>query len=287
MFDEDPVSRYLSRMSPIYSCESISDILTSIFDFRKNKNPHYSIRAFARDLEMSPSRLSELMNNIGGGISGSLATKMSNNLKLKPQEKKFFLDTILATSARNRQVRKLASKRIEKAKKSKLLLELQEEQFKIISDWYHAAILELTQIDSFHKSPDWIAQTLGISEVQAKEAVTRLKKVGLIQVRSDGAWEIHPDAYQTFSKSSLAVRKFHQQIMSMAAQSIAHDPALERECQAMIVAIPKKSLPKFSEKMRDFLRDCWEDIGDDEKDSLYSFSVQLTPARQILQEKQK
>lgn len=260
--------------------------MTSIFDVRKNKNANYSLRAFARDLEISPSRLSELMNN-NGGLSGTMAMKLATNLKLRPQEKKFFLDTILAGSARNRQVRKLASQRIEKARKSKLLLELQEEQFKIISDWYHGAILELTQIRSFQQNPEWIAQTLGITSTQAKEAIGRLKKVGLIQTRSDGTWEIHPDAYQTFSKSSLAVRKFHQQIMEMSAKSIANDPALERECQAMILAIPKKELPKFSEKMRDFLRNCWEDINEEEKDALYTFSIQLTPARQTPQENTK
>ncbi|MES3037383.1 MAG: TIGR02147 family protein [Bdellovibrionota bacterium] len=265
-------------MKSIYVCNNVSEILASAFDGRKNRNANYSLRAFARDLDVSPSRLSEVMGG-SEGISENTALKIAEKLKLKPQEKIFFMDTILATAARNEEVRKLAKIRIEKARKNRLLLELQEDQFKAIADWYHAAILELTQVCGFQNDVDWISAELGITPLQTKDAIARLKKLGLIQTRADGSWEIHSDAYQTFSKSSLAVKRFHQQILEKSLNSIKHDPVADRECQAMILAVPRKDLPKFAHKMRDFLRESWEEIGDSPKDELYALSVQLIPIR--------
>lgn len=137
--------------------------------------------------------------------------------------------------------------------------------------------MELTQIEGFEQSPEWIAKKLGIPLEQAHESIARLKKINLIQIDKDKKWQINPQAYQTFSKSSVAVKKFHHQILEMAQESILNDPTELRECQAMILAIPQKDLSKFSDLMRDFLRECWENLGDTPKDSLYSLSVQLTP----------
>lgn len=263
-------------MSPIYECNSLSEILSTIFDRRRNKNTSYSLRAFARDIQLSPSRLSEVLNG-AKGLNADTAHLIATHLKLKPQEKKFFLDTILAYASRNKQVRELAKERIEKLRRSKLLLELQVDQFKIIADWYHPAILELTQLSTFENNYHWIANKLGLTYAQTKTAVERLKKVGLIQILADGQWQVNPDAYQTFSKSSSAVKQFHTEVLEKSLHSVKNDLPNDREMQAMILAIPKSELSNFSAKMRDFLRECWEDINGIPKDELYSFSIQLTP----------
>ncbi len=272
------MSVYTDAMSSIYSCNSLSEILSSIFDRRRNKNTSYSLRAFARDIELSPSRLSEILNG-AKGLNADTAHSVASHLKLKPQEKKFFFDTILAHASRNKQVRELAKERIEKLRRTKLILELQVDQFKIIADWYHPAILELTQLTTFENDYHWIANRLGLTYAQTKAAVDRLKKLGLLQILHDGQWHVNPDAYQTFSKSSSAVKQFHQQILEKSLYSIEHDQQTDREMQAMIVAIPKSELSNFSMKMRDFLRDCWEDTNGLPKDELYSFSIQLTPLK--------
>jgi uncharacterized protein (TIGR02147 family) len=241
---------------------------------------NYSQRAFARDLDVSVSRVSELLNG-NCGISLLTAQKMTTKLKLKPKESNFFLDIILSNTARNKQVRELARLRIEKIRSSKLLLELRVDQFKIISDWYHSAILEMTQLFDFNSNHHWIANKLGITAQQAKAAVDRLQNVGLIQIQKNGNWIVCPDAYETFSKSSIEVKKFHTQILKKSLHSIEMDPTSDREMQVMILALPKSELTNFSAKMRDFLQECWESVSELPKDELYSFSIQLTPIKPI------
>ena len=62
---------------------------------------------------------------------------------------------------------------------------LEFEYFKVISDWYHYAIIELTLIDGFSSSPMWISERLGITTNQAKSAIERLISLGLLQKKDN------------------------------------------------------------------------------------------------------
>ena len=58
--------------------------------------------------------------------------------------------------------------------------------FKIISDWYHYAILELTELKEFESDINWISQRLGISKIEAHMGIKRLKNIGLMVEDEDG-----------------------------------------------------------------------------------------------------
>src|SRR4051812_3874208 len=103
-------------MASLFDFNSVSDFLAHELDSRQQRNSNYSLRAFARDLGVSASRLSEILNSTGG-LSEKTALAVALKLKLKPSEKKYWLDLVLASSARNPKVKKLARERIDAAKK--------------------------------------------------------------------------------------------------------------------------------------------------------------------------
>ncbi len=263
-------------MKSIYKFESISEVLAIEYDRRKTRNVSYSLRAFARDLEMSVSRLSEVMSG-SHGLSEKSANQIARQLKMSPIQKQYWLDMILAKSARNPNVKNLAKNRLSAAKKNQLLQEIKDEQFQVISEWYHLAIMEMTQLYDFSSDPRWIANYLGLDLEIVMNAIARLKKLNLLKTDGKGNLMAHPEAYQTFSKTSGAIRKFHQFIQERNSESIAKDEADLRHCQAMIVAIPKGELPRFAAKMRNFLQDFWNDLDESPKDELYAMSVQMVP----------
>ena len=63
------------------------------------------------------------------------------------------------------------------------------EIFKIIGDWYHCAILELTYLSDFKAEPNWIAKKLGIGYLEAKLALERLISLGLL-VKENGNYTV-------------------------------------------------------------------------------------------------
>jgi uncharacterized protein (TIGR02147 family) len=258
---------------------SPAEFLSAELSNRKQRNDAYSARAFARDLGLSPSRLSEVLSG-SHGVSESTADRIALNLKLKPTVRKFWKDLILATSSRNQKVRELAQKRVSEFRKVEGVRRLEEEQFRVISDWYHGAILELTQVQGFRSDVNWIAERLGIAIVQVEGALYRLKQLGLLRMESDGCLVACLEAFNAFSDvPSSAIRKFHRQILTMHMESLIEDSMSEREAVSMILAIPKARMPEFQQEMKAFVTQFWQRIENDDKDALYSLSVPLCPVR--------
>ena len=244
---------------------------------RKSRNQSYSLRAFARDLQMSPSSLSAILRG-NQSLRENTAESIAQKLNFKFKEKAFLKDLILAESARNEKVREFARQRLKTARKTQRYKPLKEDQFRVIADWYHGAIVELVTVRGFDPSPQWIASRLGIDIEEAKASLFLLEKLGLIK-KAGGTYVTNPYAYDAIiERPSAAVRKFQRQVIAMSIASLFEDPGEEREVLSMIVAIPRAQLPEFRQEMRKFVSDFWQRIENVPKDDLYSFS-QLCPVK--------
>src|SRR5688572_10105767 len=88
------------------------EVLKEYLSRRCENNPRYSLRALARDLQMSPSRLSEALNG-KAGISAASARKISERLGLGNQESQYFYLLVQKEHARCKHVRVKAAEDIE------------------------------------------------------------------------------------------------------------------------------------------------------------------------------
>ena len=68
---------------------------------RRYANPYYSLRAFARDLKIAPSRLSEIFNH-KQGLSRKAALKIADILGYIGETREYFLDSVTAQHARSK-----------------------------------------------------------------------------------------------------------------------------------------------------------------------------------------
>lgn len=266
-------------MTSLYEHSSLSEFLGAEFFKRKHRNSSYSLRAFARDLGLGASNLSEVLRG-RKNVGEKTAETIADRLKLKTKEKSFLKDLILAESARNEKVRTHAADRIAAARKAGRYKPLQEDKFKVISDWYHAAILELIHVKGFDPSPQWISQRIGVDAKDVALALGRLEKLGMIAKAGDTYVAVESDGYDAIiERPSAAIRKFQRQVISMSLDSLAEDPGEEREILSMILSVPRSHLPEFREDMRKFVSGFWQKIENVPKDDLYTFSMQLCPVK--------
>jgi len=77
-------------------------------EMRQAQNSGYSLRAFSRDLDLSPSLLSEVMAG-KKGLSESRAKKILGRLGLTPYDQQVFHLSTLAHHARNAKMRERAA----------------------------------------------------------------------------------------------------------------------------------------------------------------------------------
>ena len=133
----------------MFNYKSYHDILFQELDRRKSLNNSYSLRAFARDLDISASGLSQILSR-KQGVSIKVADKIVGKLTCSENEKKWFCESVGALHARSSKVKIKCKSKIDEYENSKTEFSvIQLEYFKVISDWHHFAILELTHIKGF------------------------------------------------------------------------------------------------------------------------------------------
>jgi uncharacterized protein (TIGR02147 family) len=254
-------------------------VLKEELNMRCEQNPRYSLRAFARDLELSPSRLSEILNR-KQGLSRKAAKKVAERLGYREDEALHFCDLVSIRHARSVREKEDAHLRLTKrqtyANKDERF-QLQLDAFKIISDWYHLGILELMKMKSFRSDVKWIARRLGIPVIQVELAIDRLARVGLLS-REDGELKAtQADGWIPGGVPSESIRKFHRQVLQKATEAITTQPVSERVLGTHFLTLDKADLPAAAKEIERFQHEFCRKFRTDpnEKDTVYCISMQL------------
>jgi plasmid maintenance system antidote protein VapI len=232
---------------------------------RCKRNPRYSLRAFAQQLEIDASALSKILNG-KRPIGRKTILQLGSRLGMKPDELKRYTGTPDEQDAED------------------TFEQLALDQFAIISDWYHFAILELMATDRFNPDPKSIARTLGLKLVEVNAAISRLKRVGLLEISNDGIWKDKSSGFSTNLGSDIlsgAHRLMQEQFLTKALEALRSTPIELRDHSTMTVAIDTKKLPEARERMKKFRRSLAKFLADgDSKTAVYNLNLALFPLTQ-------
>lgn len=246
------------------------EILASEFKKRKDNNPNFSLRSFARWLGISPAQLSQMITG-KRNISLKTLAKINNRLDLSPLEKKSVLNSLLESKKHNTRI-----------EDTKTLL-MKEDQFRIIADWYHFAILALTKINNAKADPRWISRRLGISVSEANQAVIRLVRLGLLQTKE--AFKQVSDPISVGSNvPSEAIRKYHKQNLSLAIEKIETIPNNLREFQSISIPVNLDSLKKYKVLIDQFLEEISQTSNKESGSEIYNLNVQFFPITKSMED---
>ncbi len=252
--------------------------LRTEFADRLERNPRYSLRAFARTLGLSPGALSQIMA-AKRFPSIALTEKIATLLGLEPEERVSFLASITEMH------RARALKRIPRALKNlkpsppAWNSELPSEAFRVLSDWHHFAILELTFLPGFQAKGQWIASQLGISKAEAVLALQRIMGLGILTCDGRGKWR-KKDALLASADPGLtssAHRKRQRQILEKAIVALEETPFDERDQSAVTMAIDPSRIPEAKRRIREFRRELCAFLEGGKRERVYELSISLFP----------
>jgi len=221
---------------------------------RLEKNPRYSLRAFSKALGFEASSISQII--AGKRVpSFKTAIRITDSLALSPEEKNQFLWS-LADIQRKRNLKLLKPFLNEKIEESLKPKELSIDLFRVISDWYHYAILALSLTKGFKSDPKWICSKLNISELETKMAIDRLLELGLLERKKGKLISVEKNISTADKQLTTAAHRKHQkQILEKALHSLDNDPIESRCMLSTTLPIDPKKIPLVKKKIEEFTKE--------------------------------
>lgn len=241
-------------------------ILKSEFATRSQRNPSYSIRAFAKHLGISHTGLSLIMAG-KRPLSQKASIQIAERLNLDPMRTKI--------------LQGLRVKSLSVRKKNTAYDQIDLETFAFISDWLHYAILSLIDIDPRNLDSKYCAKRLGVSETYARITIERLKKLGMIQ-ETDGVFSATGKPIRIDNNiTTAAAKKYQQQLLEKALDSLNMGSFDVHDFSSMTMAIDPELIPYARGKIRSFRRQLCADLeSKGTQKEVYNLTIQIYPISQ-------
>ncbi|MBI3016446.1 MAG: TIGR02147 family protein [Deltaproteobacteria bacterium] len=241
---------------------------------RTQKNPHYSLRAFSKTLKMSVAQLSRILSGTRP-LTLKASEAITEALALSPEEKNHLIQLIITKG--QRQHSSSTQKRSHASTNKDTFLDLSIDAFTTISKWYHYAITELTFLKAFQSDPIWIAKILGINANEARAAIGRLKRLGILEEKKGRLTKASKPLTTTQDIPSAAIRSFHKEVLEKAILSLEQHEVHERDMSSMVMAADPKNIKTAKEKIKKFRRSLCKFLESGKPSRIYTLGIQLFP----------
>lgn len=241
---------------------TIKNLLLQEFTQRQTRNSAYSLRAFARDLDLGVTSLSDVLAG-KRNLSKTNLEKVMERLAVSPMEQ----DMILRS--------RVGDGPSKEAQEERTLVD--EDTFRLIADWHYLAILNLAKIKDNQANPFWISERLGIKADDAEMAIERLLRLKLITVRR-GKMERTSNPLTTSQNiPSAAIRKHHRQNLQLAEEALFNVPVEKREFISATMAVNVEKLPQAKEILLKTRKKIAALLEQGPVSEVYTMSFQLFP----------
>ncbi len=256
-----------------------ADWLRAEYARRRKINAQYSLRAFARFLELPSGRLTELLQQ-KRQFTDALGEKISCKLALGPDQANLFFEQI-ANQRASKKRHPLGPSGSPLAGKGPRYNQISSDAFYAIADWEHYAILSLFQTNGFQSDPAWIADRLGISSPEAQAALSRLERLGLVDLAKK-KWRLcQTNLTTTHDIPSSAIRRSHKQSLEQSIQAIEEISIEFRDITSMTMAINMKKIQEAKHLIRNFRRELSKLLETGLKTEVYNLNIQLVPVTKL------
>ncbi|MEC9282511.1 MAG: TIGR02147 family protein [Bdellovibrionota bacterium] len=232
---------------------------------RKESNPSYSLRAFAKSLKIDPGLLSKIINqkrqptqNLMKSCLDKLRMDLEENLKLYQ-----------------------SNASLDEKHKS-----LNSSDLIPISKWYFFAILDLFHLPDFENNIDWMSKRIGIDRKTTEIALDLLVQSKHLE-KVNANYQLRTDSsnWVNFNNTTETKKSLQKQILQKAIQSIDDIDFKHRESSSLSLPINTAMIPEMKTLMDEFkqkvieLSDKYDEISP--PNEVYQLSMQFFPLTRI------
>jgi uncharacterized protein (TIGR02147 family) len=265
----------------IYNYTDFRLYLKHFYQESKKTCRGFSFRKLSEMLGFNSPNFIQLVINGKRNISKDSIEKISSGIGLKSGEKEYFKYLVLLKQSKSEVEKNFYFGLISKFRFRKNLLILSDSQFEYIEDWITPLLREYlrdkpTTID-LHKLVDLFYTDVTLHRI--KKSIKVLLKLGMLTIDENGRYRQSAPFLSTENDlSSLAVRKYHKDVLSVAQQALDHIKVINREFNSMTVTVSKKGLNKIKKKLQDYKTEISQIVKNDtDTNTVCHINMQMYP----------
>ena len=248
----------------------------------QKRNPSQSIRAIAKKMGMASHTLLVMLLKGKRPLRVKHAAALARGLGLTSAERLYLQALIQFDSAVDLEEKKLCQVWLAELNPTPSVRTRQLDEFELLSNWIHMAILVLADVRDFDPAPEAIARRLGgrATPIEVRAAIERLKSLGLIEFSSPDSGEGRFQACQGHvvtadDVQSAGAREYNRQVMALAADALERVPLAQREFQSFAISVPHAKLALAKELIRKFRTQFIQAIGAEIGDEVFQMNIQF------------
>lgn len=245
------------------SQDAISIILKDYLEDIRGRNPNYTMRSFAKKLEISSGALSEILKK-NRRITRKQAEKIVSKLDLDNKQKQEFFEPFVIKE----KIENIGNDVPKKINQDNLEIE----------HWKIFAILNLIETDNFIFDSSWIAKRLALRENEVREILDYLISEKLLVITKNSQLKRTINRLKTSDgQQSEKIKNGHLTNCDLAKRSIDGVPLEKRDFSSITMPIDPEKLPEAREIIRKFQSEIYALLNTGSITEVYKLNIQLFP----------
>lgn len=249
------------------------DIICESFLHRRRLNPRYSMRAFARDINISASHLSEVLSG-KSELSLFKGKAIAKGLKLLPLQSADFLDLIEAKTAPQKIQRQAAINRVRKRQAKVNHREFDNDEFANIADPQYLLTWSFMQLPAYDGDSLKITKHLKLNAIEVFQILQRLERLGLVE-RKGHLWFAIDCQFTVGDRApSEALRSYHRAMSLLGRKAIDGQPMNARHLDSLVMPFDCKRFGEVQQRIANFTQSLIDEFGHN-GDAVYGMTLQF------------
>lgn len=274
------MSAELHRTTSVFDYSDYRTFLATHFEVEKKRQKSFSTRFWCKKLGIKSTATLNMILRGHRDPGPDVVEKFATYFAFDRDERLFFEQLVRLAKQSDPTKRCYHMQRLQDLHPKKVIELLSYKAFNVMSHWYCLAIREMVQLKDFSPDPTWIARRLKYKVGLPKIAQTlqTLQQLNLLHCDDTGKWhQTQEEIGTSHDIAQEAIKQFHEQMLTLASESIRNTPLQERLVTGITFNIKKEDLPALREELFRLQKAVYQKYQVPTGDETYQFNIQVFP----------
>lgn len=244
----------------------------------------FRVRDFAKRAGIKSPGYLKMVIEGRRNLGAQTTPKFARGFALEGDEANYFAAMVAYTQSTDPDIKSQYFEQLMRMRPRSADLSMDQRFKRYMSRPHYVCIREMVVLHDFREDHKWIAARCfpSISPSEAKDAISTLLEIGLLNRRADGTLEQTDGFVRTEDRNTQAIEAYHyhEAMLNKARHALTQLPQRERNYYALTIPMPKELFPEIIEEfyaLRDRVIAKVEAAGE-HYDEVYHCNFQLFPA---------